>query len=157
MTPAWKKLAHGTSSEDAWNAVRGQASIVAATKVIRDNHERILAEHYGDPANAGAVLDSHWKFGGDLLPSDPQSSGPHQHTMNSPADWANWAPFIDTVLRDDPADPFNLLIARGWQVGIVADGLVRQRHIAIPEFDQNDPDLKAKVIAHYAALDGPAL
>jgi hypothetical protein len=160
MTTPWKMLVHGTSTEAAWNAIRARPDIVAATEVIRDNHERIMAEHYGTPLDAAAVLDGHWKFGGDLLPSDPQSSGAHQHTMNGPSDWANWAPFIDSVLRDDPADPFSLMVARGWHVGIVADGLLRsspRRRIAIPDFQRNDPDLKARVVAHYQSLDGPEL
>lgn len=157
MTPAWKKFVKGQATEAQWNATRTQVDMADATSVIKVNHERIIKEHYGDPIDGAAVFDSHWKFGGDLLPSDPQSSGPHQHTMNGPSDWANWAPFIDTVLRDDPTDIFNLLVARGWHVGIVADGLIRQRGIRVPDFDANDPDVKAKVIARYGGLDGATL
>ncbi len=160
MTPAWKRFVHGTINEAAWDTIRRRADLADATRVIGDNHARLFREHYGDPFDADALLDSHWKFGGNLLPGDPLSSGPHQHTMNSPPDWVAWAPFIDTVLRDAPADPFNLLVARGWHVGIVADGLLRaspQRRIAIPDFAATDPQLKGNVIAHYQALDGPAL
>ena len=159
-TTPWKQLTRGTLTEAAWNAVRQRADMIVATNLIRDNHARIMMAHYGAQMDAAAVFDSHWKFGGNLLPSDPQSSGPHQHTMNSPPDWVNWAPFIDSVLRDAEADPFNLLVARGWQIGIVADGLLRasaQRRITIPDFQGNAPDLKARVIEHYASLDGAAL
>jgi hypothetical protein len=80
--------------------------------------------------------------------------------MNSPADWFNWSPFLDAILRMDNLNAGNLLLARAWQIGLVADGLLRtdkdrppNDRVIISDFQANDPALFDAVVARYGQAD----
>jgi hypothetical protein len=53
-----------------------------------------------------------------------------------------------------------LLLARGWHIGLVADGLLRvdadrppDDRLKIPDFQANDPRLFQSVVARYGQAD----
>jgi hypothetical protein len=140
----------------AWTAHIAQAAVRQSIAYILQHHLRLIGLLYGSPAPAARVLDSYWRFGGNLLPDDPDSSGPIRHTMNSPGDWFNWAPFLDAILRINGPDAETLLLARGWHIGLVADGLLRvdadrppDDRLRIPDFQASDPKLHDAVVARY--------
>lgn len=129
---------------------------------VRHHQRRLLAESYGGAQ--GPVLDSSWKFGGNLLPPDPLSRARPQHTMNGPVDWFLWLPHLDATLRAGDASDADLALARGWQVGIIADGLLRtdpdrppNGRIPIPDFDPADPDPKQTALADWSGADAARL
>jgi hypothetical protein len=81
--------------------------------------------------------------------------------MNSASDWFIWVAHLDATLRaDDVVSDLDLGLARGWQVGIVADGLLRtdadrppEGRVPIPDFDPAAPDLKQTVSAAWSAAN----
>ena len=50
--------------------------------------------------------------------------------MNSIDDWFLWVPYVDMSLRSAAHTDADIRLARAWQVGIAADGLLRfGRHL----------------------------
>ena len=83
------------------------------------------------------------------------------HTMNGIGDWFSWAPYLDASLRAPDVQPMDVDLARGWQIGIVADGLVRTdedrpegQRMPIPDFTAADPVCD---FSKYTDMDGPTL
>lgn len=142
-----------------WLAKTAEPKIANGFDYIRHHQRRLILEFYS--YSKEALLDSLWKFGGNLLPLDPASpSGIPNHTMNGIGDWFNWSPYLDMSLRAADIQPVDIDLARGWQIGIVADGLMRTdedrpegQRMPIPDFNAGDPDLKSKVFAKYADAD----
>lgn len=162
--PIWQDHALKGSSLSLWTDHIAKPAARGRIDYILHHHIRLLEALYGSPAPATAVFESLWRFGGNLLPDDPDSSGPVRHTMNSPSDWFNWSPFLDAILRIDGANAKRLLIARAWHVGLVADGLLRTDadrpptdRIRITDFKASDPNLHDAVIARYANAPAPDL
>ena len=76
--------------------------------------------------------------------------------MNAVADWFFWSPYLDACLRAPDAEAVDVELARGWQIGIVADGLLRTdadrpegQRMPIADFSSTDPDLRPKVVTKY--------
>ncbi|MER9227050.1 hypothetical protein NKI39_15695 [Mesorhizobium sp. M0664] len=162
--PIWLDFALRDGSSDGWTKYIAQGPIRESIDYISKHQSRIVRSFYGSPAPSASVFDSFWKFGGNLLPDDPQSSGPTRHTMNSPADWFNWSPFLDSVLCIDGANPDSLLFARSWHVGLIADGLLRtdsdrppSDRIKITDFRADDPNLFSAAVARYENADSSRL
>lgn len=129
---------------------------------VRHHHHRLIREYYG--SSQQNLFDSMWKFGGNLLPVDPQSRARPTHTMNGIPDWFNWLPYMDGSLRAPDRSDADLALARAWNVGIVADGLLRtdserpaEMRMPITDFRANDPDLQANVYRTYASAAVPDL
>lgn len=131
-----------------WDAYMAQADVQESFRYIRLHQTRLIEAAYA--ASQDNLLNSFWKFGGNLLPLDPQTAIPPQRTMNSPYDWFFWAPYIDMSLQAADAGDADLRLARAWQVGIAADGLLRRR-IPIAEFDATDPLVQQKVTDAFQA------
>lgn len=161
---AWLPTMLTGTDPTAWPNYLAQANVSAAFAHVRLHQRRLLQEHYAGTQDD--ILDSLWKFGGSLLPIDPSHPLPpiQHHRMNSVLDWFYWVPYIDATLRAPDVQLIDLSLARGWQVGIVADGLLRtdsERPVAdrmpIADFAAGDPDLLAKVVAKYASMDAPTM
>jgi hypothetical protein len=77
--------------------------------------------------------------------------------MNSVQDWFWWVPYHFAALSANDAEEVDLILARGWQIGLVADGLIRDMSdrgagsavMPIPDF-QPVPDLRARAQATFA-------
>jgi hypothetical protein len=145
-----------------WTSFLAQPQNAESFNYIRHHQQRLIQEYYGD--SKASLLDSLWKFGGNLLPIDPQSHALPHHTMNGIGDWFSWAPYLDASLRAPDVQPVDVDLARGWQIGIVADGLVRTdedrpegQRMPIPDFTAADPDLRSKVFSKYTDMDGPLI
>ena len=148
----------------AWPNYLAQATVSAAFAHVRQHQRQLLQDHYfGEQAD---ILDSLWKFGGSLLPTDPTHPLPPiiHHRMNGVLDWFFWVPYLDATLRAADVEPIDLALARGWQLGIVADGLLRtddERPVAermpISDFTTTDSDLRAKVAAKYSDMDAATM
>jgi hypothetical protein len=129
---------------------------------LREHQLRILHSFYGSPLSQRDVFDSLWRFGANLLPPDPNSSGPARHTMNSSGDWFNWPAFLEWMLRVEGGVEDHLVLARAWHVGLIADGLVRvdrppRDRIRISDFTAGQPDLFAAASTMYAGMGAEAL
>ena len=163
--PLWHSHALQGGSLASWTDEIAKPAVRKSIDYILKHHIRLLEAVYGSPAPAQVVLESLWRFGGNLLPDDPDSgSGIARHTMNSPSDWFNWSPFLDAILRIDGANANSLMIARAWHIGLVADGLLRTDadrpptdRIRITDFQATDPNLHDAVIARYANAPAPDL
>jgi hypothetical protein len=145
-----------------WTSFLAQPQNAESFNYIRHHQQRLIQEYYGD--SKASLLDCLWKFGGNLLPIDPQSHALPHHTMNGIGDWFSWAPYLDASLRAPDVQPVDVDLARGWQIGIVADGLVRTdedrpegQRMPIPDFTAADPDLRSKVFSKYTDMDGPLI
>lgn len=156
--PLWLNLALQDDDPAPWLSHISQPGVRESIDFIAYHHTRLIEAFYGPKPPQEAVFDSFWQFGGNLLPDDPDSSGPNRHTMNSPADWFNWAPYLDAVLRMDGGDANGLLVARAWHIGLVADGLLRaddkrppNDRVRIFDFQSGDTELFAKVVERYAS------
>ena len=84
--------------------------------------------------------------------------------MNSVSDWFFWSPYLDAALRAPDVEAVDVDLARGWQIGIVADGLLRMdddrpegQRMPISDFAAANPDLRSKVVAKYIYSDTSAL
>jgi hypothetical protein len=154
---AWVASALQGQGESVWTDYLAQPENRESFAYVRHHQRRLLLEFY--EGSQDALFDSIWKFGGNLLPEDPLSGARPQHTMNDASDWFYWVAHLDATLRAD--DVSDLGLARGWQVGIVADGLLRadadrrppRRRIPIPDFDPVAPDLKQTVSAAWSAAN----
>ena len=157
--PVWQSFALQGGSVTPWTDHIAEPAVRENIDYILRHHLQLLGLLYGTPLPVTKIFDSYWRFGGNLLPDDPDSSGPVRHTMNSPGDWFNWSPFLDAILRIG-ANADTLLLARGWHIGLVADGLLRvdadrppDDRLKIPDFQANDPKLFQSVVARYGQAD----
>lgn len=151
---AWR-ASHLTGSDpEAWTRLTQRPEILESFRYLRFHQQRLITQYYG--ASQDHLFDSLWKFGGDLLPPDPQSMVEPQHRMNSILDWSFWIPYIELSITQPDTSEADLGLARAWQVGIAADGLLRGRK-PIPEFDPADPDLRFAVMSAYAQAPAEAL
>jgi hypothetical protein len=155
---AWSAAALQGQPESVWTDYLARPENRESFAYVRHHQRRLLVEFY--EGSQDALFDSIWKFGGNLLPEDPLSHARPQHTMNSVNDWFFWVAHLDATLRADDVSDLDLGLARGWQVGIVADGLLRTdadrppgRRMPIPDFDPADPDVKQTVSAAWSAAD----
>jgi hypothetical protein len=158
--PVWLDFALQSTDLKLWTGHLKTPSVREDVDYILKHHIRLIELFYGSPPPAARIFTSYWRFGGNLLPDDPDSSGSPRHTMNSPADWFNWSPFLDAILRMDNLNAGNLLLARAWQIGLVADGLLRtdkdrppNDRVIISDFQANDPALFDAVVARYGQAD----
>ena len=142
----WKASNILGQSANVWEGYINQADVQESFRYIRLHQTRLIEDAYGESQDN--LFDSLWKFGGNLLPPDPQIQIPPRRTMNSPFDWFWWIPYLETSLRANDLQESDLRLARAWQVGIVADGLIRGR-LAIPDFNAGDPNLETKVKAAF--------
>ncbi len=147
-----------SQSPDVFAAYMAEPKNRESLDYIRFHQHRLIASHYGDSIDS--LFDSLWKFGGNLLPIDPLSQARPQHTMNSVDDWFFWAPSLDATLRSSNVTESDMNLARAWQVGIVADGLIRtdsgrpvNLRIPIHDFDPGSPDLKRTVMDTFRSAD----
>ena len=60
----------------------------------------------------GGLAQSLWRFGGNLLPIDPDSHARPNHTMNGVGDWFSWSPYLDATLRASDAQAADVDLAR---------------------------------------------
>jgi len=136
--------------ESIWTNYILSSDVQDSATYVRNHQRRLLLEFYeGDQS---AILESLWKFGGSLLPEDPLSNARPHHRMNSVLDWFFWVPHLFMTLAATDLDGIDIALARGWQIGIVADGLLRldnerpvSKRMPIPDFDRSDPNLKDNV------------
>jgi hypothetical protein len=154
----WAAFALLDEPESVWTDYLAQPENRESFAYVRLHQRRLLLEFY--KGSQDALFDSIWKFGGNLLPEDPLSGKRPQHTMNGTRDWFFWVAHLDATLRAEDVSDLDLGLARGWQVGIVADGLLRtdadrppEDRIPIPDFDPADPDLKQTVSAAWSAAN----
>jgi hypothetical protein len=147
-----------------WPSYLAQANVTESFAHVRHHQRRLLQEYY--TGSQEDILDSLWKFGGSLLPIDPTHPLPPiiHHRMNGVLDWFLWVPYVDASLRAADAEAIDLDLARGWQIGIVADGLLRTdnerpvgERMPISDFTVGDPDLRSKVVAKYVGMDAPTM
>jgi hypothetical protein len=150
---AWSRSNLQGESADVWRDFMARADVKTSFDYIRLHQQRMIQDFYG--ASQDNLLDSLWKFGGDLLPRDPNSGALPEHRMNGVTDWLVWIAYIDMSLRSTTRTDADIRLARAWQVGIAADGLLRKdlerpQRMPIPEFNENDPNIKTVVMNAYA-------
>ena len=145
-----------------WATFLAQQDVADSLSYIRHHQRRLIQAYYGD--SQPDLFDSLWKFGACLLPEDDLSLEFPKHTMNGVLDWFLWVPYLDASLRSTDAEQIDYDLARGWQLVIIADGLLRTDNdrpesgrMPIADFSGQDPELRAKVIARYADADAPVL
>lgn len=150
----WKASKVVGDANDPWAGYIANDDVQASFEHVRFHQRRLINQYYG--TSQDDIFDSLWKFGGNLLPLDPQLSIPPNRTMNSPFDWFWWIPYLELSLTAADMNDTDLHLGRAWQVGIVADGLIRQR-LEIPDFDANDPNLEPNVKAAFATTEAGEL
>lgn len=144
----------------AWDAYASLPETIESFKHVRLHQRRLIDTHLtGRPES---VLDSLWKFGGDLLPRDPKSPEYPEHRMNGTDDWCYWLPYLHLSLSQEDRSEIDVALVRGWHMGVIADGMLRTdderpARIPIPEFEQGDPDLQSKAMAAVNAMNEQAL
>ena len=79
-------------------------------------------------------------------------------------DWFFWSRSLDASPAGTRRPGGGVERARGWQIGIVADGLLRTddgrpqgQRMPIADFASADPDLRPKVMAKYVVADAAML
>ena len=105
--------------------------------------------YYGDPIDSDSLLDSFQKFGRDVLPDDPQRPQEVKHRMNGPIMWFIWAAFAAASIRHDELAADWKLLSRAILVGLLADGVFRQRY-EVQGFSSNQ-EVEA-ILNHVAGL-----
>lgn len=145
-----------------WTDFLSKLDTIQSFEFIRLHQRRIITQHYSDSQEL--IFDSLWKFGGDLLPIDPLSQALPKHRMNGVLDWMYWIPYLDASLRANDINEIDLNLARGWQIGLIADGLLRtdserpnNNRMPINDFSAEDPNLKENVIAAVKNYDSQDL
>jgi hypothetical protein len=151
----WKASKVLDDPNDPWSDYISDPNVQTSFKHVRLHQRRIIDAYYG--SSQDNLFDSLWKFGGNLLPLDPQADVlPPNRTMNSQYDWFWWIPYLELSLTADDMTEADLQLGRAWQVGIIADGLVRRR-LDIPDFAGTDPNLQTNVKAAFAETDAGSL
>jgi hypothetical protein len=151
---AWMETYRDGKSGE-WPTYLASASVQESFRYIRKHQRRLLEAYYDNVDDA--IMDSLWKFGANALPTDPDPRYLPRHTMNSVQDWFWWVPYHFAALSANDAEEVDLILARGWQIGLVADGLIRDMSdrgagsavMPIPDF-QPVPDLRARAQATFA-------
>lgn len=143
---AWKASHLLGGDAGVWETYIAKPEFQESFAYVRHHYTRLIEEAYG--SSQDNLFDSLWKFGANLLPPDPQVAIPSRRTMNSQLDWFFWVPYIEMSLRVADTGDADLRLGRAWQVGIAADGLIRNRFV-IPEFDAGDPAVEQTVKASF--------
>lgn len=141
-----------------WPAFLVKPEVIESFTYIRHHQRRLIHEYYGE--SQSNIFDSLWKFGGSLLPIDPLSRARPEHRMNSVLDWFYWVPYLTASLTAPDIEQKDVDLARAWQIGLVADGLLREdeerpvgSRMPISDFAKQDPDLFSKVSSKYQEAD----
>ncbi|MCE7066663.1 hypothetical protein [Dyadobacter sp. CY326] len=147
----WIQQVFPEGDESAWPNYMHNTDNLDSFKYVRQHQRRLIQKFYGNSQDE--IFESFWKFGANLLPEDPSSCARSKHTMNSVDDWFYWAPHLDATLTATDSSPVDLAMARAWQIGLIADGLLRkdadrplEMRMPIPDFAENEPDLKERVM-----------
>lgn len=157
---AWRQTNLTSHGANVWRDFVNNPENQQSFEFIRLHQRRIIDTFYG--ASQFSLLESLWKFGGDLLPRDADSRAEPEHRMNGLLDWFVWIPYLEMSLTADDVNSMDLALARGWQVGLAADGLLRSDEgrpnpISIPEFDTADPNLFETVALFFMSMDSNSL
>ena len=150
----WYNSYIGGQPESSWFNYLSDSQVTESFNYIREHQNRLISEYYNGVQ--AYLFDSIWKFGGNFLPVDPLSSARPHHTMNGVLDWFYWVPQLDATSRLGDLSEIDLALMRAWQIGIVADGLLRtdsdrpeEARMPIFDFERDDPNLQAKVYEAY--------
>lgn len=157
---AWSGPVLQGAPESMWTDYLAQKDVSESFAYIRTHQRRLLEEFYAN--DESLIFDSLWKFGGNLLPDDPLRPNLPQHTMNGVDDWFFWAPQLDATLRAGDASSVDMILARAWQIGIVADGRLREdrpaeERMPIPDFSESGESLRIKVLETFEKANAAAL
>jgi plastocyanin len=148
----WRRSFVAGESMNVWKDYIGRPDVQESFRYVRLHQRRLLEEFYG--SRPEDIFDALWKFGANLLPSDGLRPQLPQHTMNGVGDWFIWIPQLYATLSDPEVNEEDLALARAWQMGIAADGLVRADRrpsvrLKIPSFDSTSPTIREDVIQAY--------
>lgn len=159
---AWVNTFITEEDSEQWARFAARPDVVESVSYIRHHQRRFIHEYYENTSSA--LFDSLWKFGGNLLPIDPLSLELPNHTMNGVSDWFHWSPYLMLTLSDPDVQAIDVELARAWQIGIVADGLLRSdsertgnNKMPISDFQLDDPNLFSSVSNKYKNAQIPEL
>lgn len=152
----WAAWALEGQPPSVWSDYLSQPQVQDSFEYVRTHQRRLIIEFY--EGSQEALFDSLWKFGANRLPTDPHSHARPEHTMNGVRDWFFWVPHLEATLRATDLSQIDLALARAWQVGIVADGLLRtdadrpeSERMPIRDFSAHDPALQANVFNTFSS------
>ncbi len=143
----WNGYANGTIPEANWVAACNAPEVVSALKTLSDRKIRTVRTHYGNPVPLLTTIDAFERFGNATLPGDLARPDDPNHNMNGAAMWFAWSAFADACIRTDVSKSFWIDHARNILVGLINDGLFRNR-FNIVGFDPGDPGTPLAVRIH---------
>lgn len=123
----WRALARDPGQEAAWVAALNEETTRDAVMMLAARQQQTVQDHYGDPVDWDAVLESYEHFGDASLPPDPNRPDA-PHTMNAHIMWFIWSAFADACLRLGIAPTFWRNHTRAIVLGLMNDGLFRERY-----------------------------
>lgn len=125
--PLWFAYAKSAAQEPAWASALLDAGVQNALKLLSQRQRQTVTGYYGDPIDLDDLLDSYKRFGSGSLPPDPLRPADPNHNMNGASMWFIWAAFADACLRSGIDVTFWELEIRAVLVGLLHDGLFRER------------------------------
>ena len=146
----WMDFAKDPAQEPDWDAALADSDTKDAVELLAGRMRDTMRSHYGAPVEFLTLLDSYERFGDDSLPDDPLRPVDVRHNMNGATMWFFWSSFTDAALRLDENDAFWLGHSRALLLGLMNDGLFRER-FTVNGFTADDPG-KADMRTHVRNL-----
>lgn len=154
VAPRWFAFAKSAATEPVWAASLQSPEVQSALALLSHKQRDTVERAYGVPIDLDDLFDSYMRFGSGSLPSDslrPQDP----HMMNGRQMWFFWAAFADACLSSNIETDFWNTEVRAILVGLLHDGLFRQR-FAVQGFTP-DAAGSSQVIAYARNLGNSAL
>lgn len=119
-----------------WVTKLARPELESAMGFVILNQRRLTEHYYGEDQDA--LFNSIWQCAADTFRDDPLA-GTDTHTIADTMDWLYWIPCLDVSLQQGEVNPFDLMLARAWQVGLASEAFNRKRgdpvRIQESEFD----------------------
>lgn len=127
IAPLWFAYAKNSSQEAAWAKSLLNVDVRNALSFLSQKQQQTVTRYYGDPIDLDDLFDSYKHFGSGNLPSDPLRPQDPDHKMNGREMWFIWSAFSDGCIRLGIDTGFWTIEMRAILVGLLHDGLFRQR------------------------------
>ena len=147
--PAWRAYVGQEKPREDWVKLVKEKRLSDAVGLLAGLQAKTIVKHYGSPVPMITLLESYESFGNNSLPDDVQRPADVRHTMNGPMMWAYWLSFAEASVELQIDTKFWLAHSRAIMVGLLNDGLFRQRYpvLGFTASDEGKSDIRSYVMS----------
>lgn len=127
LAQLWVLFARDSGQLARWRQAISADPVRRALQVLSERQRITVAKYYGFPPNSEVLFESYKLFGKGEFPPDPLRPADPHHRMDGETMWFVWSAFADGCLRQGIDGNYWNVAARAILVGLLHDGIFRQR------------------------------